>query len=198
MYKVFKRIADVISALLVLMLFSPFFLIISVWILLDSRGGVFYKQIRIGKGGKEFRLYKFRSMAVGSDKAGQITIGEDSRVTRSGRFIRKFKIDEFPQLLNIIFGQMSVVGPRPEVPKYVNLYNEEQKKVLSILPGLTDYASIEYFDEQVLLGKSNNPEETYINEIMPAKLNLNLKYVQDQSFMTDLKCVFKTIGKVFS
>jgi lipopolysaccharide/colanic/teichoic acid biosynthesis glycosyltransferase len=126
-------------------LLSPLFIIISIWILLDSRGGVFYRQIRVGKNGKEFKLLKFRSMKTGADKSGQLTVGNDARVTRVGRFIRKTKIDEFPQLINIIKGEMSVVGPRPEVPKYVALYSDEQKRVLSIRPGLTDLASLEFF-----------------------------------------------------
>ena len=197
MYFIFKRLADIISALIVLVIFLPFFLIVSIWILLDSKGGVFYKQKRVGKNQKEFDIFKFRSMAVGSDKKSQITVGEDVRVTKSGKFIRKYKIDEFPQLFNVIAGQMSVVGPRPEVPKYVSLYNEEQLKVLSVRPGLTDYASIAYFDEQKILGESANPEETYIKEVMPAKLTLNLKYVSEQSFLVDLNCIFKTIGKIF-
>lgn len=192
-----KRIFDIVASCSVLVLLSPLFIIISIWIALDSKGGIFYRQIRIGKNEKEFQLYKFRSMAVGSDKSGQLTIGEDARITKSGKFIRKTKIDEFPQLLNIIFGDMSIVGPRPEVPKYVALYSDEQKKVLSIRPGLTDYASLEYFDEQSILGQSKDPEKAYISEIMPAKLKLNLRYIDEQSFVTDLKIIFKTIGKIF-
>jgi lipopolysaccharide/colanic/teichoic acid biosynthesis glycosyltransferase len=177
-------------------LFSPVFIVISLWIALDSRGGVFYKQVRVGKGQKEFGLLKFRSMRPDSDKAGQLTVGNDSRVTKVGRFIRKYKLDEVPQLINILKGEMSVVGPRPEVPKYVNMYSEQQLRVLEVLPGLTDYASIEYLDEQKVLGASDDPEKTYIEEVMPAKLNLNLKYISDRSFFLDLKLVFKTIGKI--
>jgi lipopolysaccharide/colanic/teichoic acid biosynthesis glycosyltransferase len=178
--------------------FFPLFIFISFWILLDSKGGVFYSQIRVGKNQKEFRLLKFRSMAVGADKAGQLTIGNDLRVTRSGKFIRKYKIDEFPQLLNIILGDMSVVGPRPEVPKYVKLYSKEQLKVLSVKPGLTDYASLQFLDEQSILGASINPEEAYIKNVLPAKLNLSLQYVQEQSFILDLKLIFRTISKIVS
>lgn len=136
-------------------------------------------------------------MAVGSDKQGLITVGNDNRVTRSGRFIRKTKIDELPQLLNIIKGEMSVVGPRPEVPKYVALYTEEQKKVLSVRPGLTDFASLQYFDEQKILGESIDPEKAYVEEVMPAKLKLNLKYITEKNFGLDLKLIFKTIFRIF-
>ncbi|MEO9534308.1 MAG: sugar transferase [Crocinitomicaceae bacterium] len=198
MYFLFKRIFDVLASVVVLVLLSPLFIVVSVWILLDSPGGVFYKQIRVGKNQKEFGLLKFRSMRTGADKSGQLTVGRDSRVTRSGRFIRKYKIDEFPQLINIILGQMSVVGPRPEVPKYVAMYDEQQLEVLSVLPGLTDFASIKYFNEQEVLGKSDDPEETYISEVMPEKLKLNLDYVQQASISTDLKIIFKTIGKIFN
>jgi lipopolysaccharide/colanic/teichoic acid biosynthesis glycosyltransferase len=198
MYLFVKRIADIISSFCVLAVLFPFFLIIAIWILLDSKGGVFYSQTRVGKNKKEFQIIKFRSMAVNSDKKGAITVGQDARVTRSGRFIRKYKIDEFPQLLNVISGHMSVVGPRPEVPKYVKLYNQAQLKVLSVRPGLTDYASIEYFEEQKILGESTDPEKTYIEKVMPAKLKLNLKYVEEQGFWVDLKCIFKTIGKIFN
>jgi len=196
-YNLFKRISDIIASFIVLILLSPLFIFISLWIILDSKGGAFYKQVRIGKNGKEFKLLKFRSMRPDSDKKSQITIGNDNRITKVGKFIRKYKIDEFPQLINIIKGDMSVVGPRPEVPKYVNMYNENQKKVLQVKPGLTDYASILYFDEQSVLGKSEDPEKTYINEVMPHKLELNLKYIQEKSFLTDLKIIFQTIGKIF-
>mgnify|MGYP000666363737 FL=1 len=196
MYLFSKRIFDIVSSLIALVIFSPLIIIISLWIALDSRGGVFYRQIRVGKNQKEFGLYKFRSMRPNSDKAGQITVGNDSRVTKVGKFIRKFKIDEVPQLINILKGDMSVVGPRPEVPKYVNMYSEEQLKVLSVLPGLTDYASIEYLDEQKILGASEDPDKAYIEEVMPAKLKLNLKYIADRGFWLDIKLVFRTVGKI--
>lgn len=197
MYPVFKRISDVLASVCVLILLLPLFLIIAIWILMDSPGGVFYKQIRVGLNGREFKLFKFRSMRAGADKKGQITIGNDSRVTKSGQFIRKFKIDEFPQLINIIVGDMSVVGPRPEVPKYVQLYDDDQNRVLSVRPGLTDFATIEYIDEQEQLGQSSEPEKLYINTIMPEKLELNLKYIDSRSFQTDLKIIFKTISSIF-
>ena len=195
---VIKRIFDVVSSLLVILLLFPLFIVISIWISIDSRGGVFYKQSRVGKDGKEFWLLKFRSMSKGADSKGQLTIGNDSRITKPGKFIRKYKIDEFPQLLNVLAGEMSVVGPRPEVPKYVKLYTNEQLKVLSVLPGLTDFASLEYIDEQKILGEALDPEKIYIQKVMQEKLKLNLKYVQEHNLIVDLKLVFKTVGKIFS
>lgn len=197
MYPLIKRLFDVVSALIVLILLLPLFIVISLWIIIDSKGGFFYKQERIGKNQKKFGLYKFRSMQTGADKQGQITIGNDNRITKVGHFIRKYKIDELPQLINIIRGDMSVVGPRPEVKKYVDLYTNEQLKVLSVKPGLTDYASIEYFDEQTILGQAEDPNKEYIEVVMPAKLNLNLKYIKEKSLLTDLKIIFKTLGKIF-
>lgn len=191
-----KRIFDVISSFTALVLFSPVFIILSIWIVLDSRGGIFYRQVRVGKNGKEFGLLKFRSMRPNADKSGQLTVGNDSRVTKVGRLIRRFKLDEVPQLINILKGEMSVVGPRPEVPKYVAMYSVNQRQVLTVLPGLTDYASIEYLDEQKVLGAAADPEKTYIEEVMPAKLALNLKYIEDQSFWLDIKLIFRTIGKI--
>jgi lipopolysaccharide/colanic/teichoic acid biosynthesis glycosyltransferase len=196
MYTITKRIFDFLASLSVLLMLSPLLILIAVWIILDSKGGIFYKQIRVGKDRNEFGLYKFRSMATGSDKAGQITIGNDSRITKVGQFIRKYKIDELPQLINILKGEMSVVGPRPEVKKYVDLYSKEQLTVLSVLPGLSDYASIEYFDEQTVLGKAKDPNKEYIEVVMPAKLNLNMKYIAEKSIATDLKIIFKTLGKI--
>lgn len=191
-----KRLFDILSASIVLLLCLPFLLIISCLIAVESRGGVLFSQIRVGKNGNEFKLYKLRSMKVNTEQSGQLTVGADTRITKVGKFIRKFKIDELPQLLNVISGHMSIVGPRPEVPKYVALYTEEQRKVLSVRPGLTDYASIEYINESDELGKSDNPEKTYIEEVMPAKLALNLKYVEEQSFGNDIKLIFKTLGKI--
>lgn len=193
-----KRLFDILSSLAVLLLCLPFLIIISIIISIESRGGVIFSQVRVGKDGREFKLYKLRSMRVNTEKSGQLTVGADARITKTGRFIRKFKLDELPQLINIIIGDMSVVGPRPEVPKYVALYTDEQRKVLSVRPGLTDYASIQYINENEVLGESKDPEKTYIAEVMPAKLQLNLKYVEEQSFATDLKLIFKTIGRILS
>jgi lipopolysaccharide/colanic/teichoic acid biosynthesis glycosyltransferase len=197
MYNSSKRIFDIFSSAICLLLFSPVLLFLAVWILADSRGGVFYKQVRVGKNGKEFKLLKFRSMRPNSDKAGQLTIGNDNRITKVGRFIRRTKLDELPQLINIIKGEMSVVGPRPEVPKYVAMYTPEQRKVLQALPGLTDYASIQFINEQTILGAAPDPEKTYITEVMPQKLALNLQYINDRTFFLDIKLIFKTIGKIF-
>lgn len=194
-----KRFFDIISSFLVLIIFSPFFIIISILIVLESKGGILYRQTRIGKNEIPFTLYKFRSMKAGSDKKGLLTIGtNDTRITRMGKFIRKTKLDEIPQLINVIKGDMSVVGPRPEVEKYVSLYTAEQKKVLLVRPGLTDYASIHYIEENKYLEGFENAEQVYLEKIMPEKLNLNLKYIEEQNFFLDLKLIFKTIGKLLS
>ncbi|MBN4071369.1 sugar transferase [Crocinitomix catalasitica] len=196
MYELSKRIFDVISSLVVLQILLPFLLVFALIILIGSKGGVLYSQERVGKNGKIFHLLKFRSMKVNADKEGQLTVGDDHRVTNFGKFLRASKMDEIPQLLNIIVGQMSVVGPRPEVQKYVHLYNAEQLKVLSVKPGLTDLASVEYMNEQEQLGQAVNPEEHYVNVIMPKKLELNLDYIEKRNFLFDLRLIFKTIGKI--
>jgi len=158
---------------------------------------IFYFQIRVGKDNHDFKVFKFRTMVKDSDKKGLLTVGgKDPRVTKIGYYLRKYKLDELPQLFNVLIGDMSLVGPRPEVRKYVDLYTSEQQKVLSIKPGITDFASIEYFEENQLLGKSNNPENTYIKEIMPQKLALNLKYIAQQSMLVDLKIIFHTLLKI--
>ena len=188
------RLIDIIFSAVGLLLLSPLFLIIYVLIRCESKGGGFYCQQRVGKDGRMFGLYKFRSMRTGSDKKGLITVGgHDSRITRMGYFIRKYKIDELPQLWNVLKGDMSLVGPRPEVKKYVELYTEEQRRVLSVRPGITDYASIEYVDENEILGKADNPDRVYVEEIMPAKIKLNMRYIENRS----LKEYFKIIGLTF-
>lgn len=188
-----KRLFDILVSLLILTIFLPFGIIIGVWILFESKGGIFYRQERIGKNGKPFRIYKFRSMRLDSDKLGKITVGmRDPRITRSGYFVRRYKLDEFPQFLNVLKGEMSIVGPRPEVKEFVDLYNDEQRKVLDVKPGITDYASIEYSNENELLGKSSDPHLTYIEEIMPAKLELNKKYLQNPTISNDLKIMWLT------
>lgn len=188
-----KRILDVVSSAIFLMAFLPVWLIIALMVALESPGGVFYRQIRVGKNNRDFYLYKFRTMRVGSDKKGLLTVGErDNRITKVGYFLRKYKIDEFPQLINVLKGDMSLVGPRPEVRKYVDMYSPEQLKVLSVRPGLTDYASIKYVNENEVLAASDNPEQTYIDEVMPAKLELNLQYIENQSVIEDVKLIFKT------
>lgn len=191
-----KRLFDLVSSSIVLVILFPILFLVAILIVLDSKGGIFYRQIRVGKDGREFGLLKFRTMHPNMDQV-QITVGHrDPRVTRIGYYLRKFKVDEFPQLLNILKGEMSVVGPRPEVPKYVAMYNEEQQKVLSVKPGLTDFASLEYVHESELLAASDNPEKTYIEEIMPHKLTLNLKYIQEKSLSTDVKLIVRTILKI--
>jgi lipopolysaccharide/colanic/teichoic acid biosynthesis glycosyltransferase len=193
-----KRIFDIFCSLLGLILLLPLFFVLSLLILFTSRGGIFYRQKRVGKGGTEFALFKFRSMRTGSDKKGLLTIGgRDSRITPIGYFLRKYKLDELPQLLNVLIGDMSLVGPRPEVKKYVDLYSPEQRNVLSVRPGITDYASLEYIDENEILGRASDPEKIYTEEIMPAKLALNLRYIREKSLGTDLKIIFKTIAKIF-
>ncbi|HNY45223.1 MAG: sugar transferase [Bacteroidota bacterium] len=194
-----KRIFDLLFSFLGLVILSPFLLVIAILIVIDSKGDIFYLQQRVGKDNKDFNIFKFRTMRPNSDKQGLLTVGaKDSRITKIGVFLRKYKIDELPQLINVLIGNMSFVGPRPEVRKYVDLYNSEQKKVLTVKPGITDYASIEYSNENELLARSENPEKTYIEEIMPAKLELNLKYIKEASLLTDIKIIFKTFAKIVS
>ncbi len=192
-----KRLFDILVSLLVLILFLPFGIMISIAILGESRGGVFYRQVRVGKNGVHFRLWKFRTMRVDADKLGKLTVGmRDPRITRVGYFIRKSKLDEFPQFINVFVGEMSIVGPRPEVQEYVDLYTLEQEMVLSVKPGITDYASLEYFKENELLGQSENPRETYIHEIMPAKIELNKKYIANPTLGQDIKIMWLTFLKM--
>lgn len=194
-----KRLFDIICSFIGIMFLLPLGIILSAAVLLGSKGPVFYVQQRVGKNNQDFGLLKFRSMFVNSDKKGLLTVGnKDNRITRTGGFLRKYKLDELPQLINVLKGDMSLVGPRPEVRKYVELYDDEQQKVLNVQPGITDYASIEYIDENRILGESNNPEQTYIEEVMPAKLRLNLKYVQEKSLITDIKIILKTLQKIIS
>ncbi len=192
-----KRIFDVVLSAIGLLVLLPFFLVLAIFIVLDSKGGVFYKQVRVGKNNTDFYLYKFRSMRTDADKQGLLTVGgRDPRITKIGYFIRKYKIDELSQLINVLKGDMSLVGPRPEVRKYVDLYSPEQLQVLSVKPGITDPASIAYFNENELLAKSPHPEETYIKEVMPAKLKINLAYINNRNFVTDLKIILKTLAKI--
>ncbi len=187
------RFLDIFFSFCGLLLLLPVFLILYLFIRIESKGPGFYSQIRVGKGGKDFRLYKFRSMRVGADKKGLITVGgRDSRITRVGYFIRKYKLDELPQLWNVLLGDMSLVGPRPEVRKYVNMYTEDQWKVLSVRPGITDYASIEYVDENEILGKAIDPDKVYVEQIMPNKIRYNMKYIQNCSVWEYLKVIILT------
>jgi len=189
-----KRIIDILLSFIVLVLGMPFYLIIGMLIALDTKGRVLYKQSRVGRNNVDFELYKFRTMCVDADQGSLITVGtHDARITRVGAFLRRFKIDEVPQFFNILKGEISIVGPRPEVRKYVDMYTPEQMRVLSVRPGLTDYASIRYVNENEILAASSDPERTYIEDIMPDKLNLNLKYIDEQSFWTDVKIILQTI-----
>ena len=193
-----KRIFDIIFSFFGLIILSPLLILISLLIALGSGGGVFFLQTRVGRNNKDFRLIKFRTMKVHSEHKGLFTIGQrDPRVTRMGYFLRKYKIDEFPQLINVIKGDMSIVGPRPEVRKYVELYTPDQSLVLTVRPGITGLASLEYVHENKMLGESDNPEETYLKVMMPRKLELNLEYVRSASFITDLKLILKTFIKVY-
>ena len=189
-----KRLFDITASFFGIIILSPLLIFIGLWVGLSSKGGVFYKQIRVGKNNKDFKLYKFRSMRVNSDKQGLLTVGsKDSRITKAGYFIRKYKIDELPQLFNVLKGDMSFVGPRPEVRRYVDLYSEEQMKVLSVRPGITDPASIKYRNENDILSSQSNPEEYYIQHIMPDKLRINIEYINTQNFIKDIKIIFQTI-----
>ena len=191
------RLLDIVLSLLGLLFLLPIFVILAVWIKFDSQGSIFFRQIRVGKDGRGFRIYKFRTMIVNAEKMGIITIGErDPRITNSGYFLRKYKLDELPQLINVLKGEMSFVGPRPEVRKYVEMYNQEQLKILTVKPGITDYASIEYINEDEILGKPLNPEKTYIEEIMPQKIKYNMKYINNKTVIEYFKIIFLTIIKI--
>ena len=191
------RFLDFLFSLLGLILLFPFLFFIGLIIKLTSRGPVFYKQSRVGLNGVDFHVFKFRTMNINSDKLGLITVGgHDPRITSVGFFLRKYKLDELPQLLNVIIGEMSLVGPRPEVRKYVEKYTTEQKKVLSIRPGITDWASINYKDENVILGESSDPEKDYILKIMPDKLNYNFIYINNYGFLEYFKIIFTTIWRI--
>lgn len=193
-----KRGFDLIFAAALLFVLLPLLVIMALAVAFTSPGGAFFRQERVGRHGRTFQLLKFRSMRPDSEAQGQLTIGgRDPRVTGVGYFLRKTKLDELPQLWNVLLGEMSVVGPRPEVPQYVALYTEEQRAVLSVRPGITGMASINYIDENEILARSADPERTYIDEVMPAKLALDLKYVQERNFRLDLRIILATVGKVF-
>jgi lipopolysaccharide/colanic/teichoic acid biosynthesis glycosyltransferase len=192
-----KRLFDFFASLIGLILISPILLVIGLIIVIGSKGPVFYIQKRIGKHAVPFNLYKFRSMKVGSDKKGLLTLGDnDVRVTKIGYFIRKYKIDELPQLINVLKGDMSLVGPRPEVSKYVELYNNFQKQILSVKPGITDRASIKYRDEAEMLTKQEDPETFYIKQIMPDKVEINIEYIKNANFFSDINVIFSTVFKI--
>lgn len=192
-----KRLFDILASGLGLILLSPLFLILSIWIKLDSKGPVFYRQVRVGLHNRDFRIFKFRSMQAGADKGSLVTIGgHDPRVTRSGYYIRKYKFDELPQLINVFVGDMSLVGPRPEVRHYVDYWNPEQMRVLDVRPGITDPASIKFRNENELLEKAEDPEKYYIEVIMQEKIKIYLEYVDNHSFWGDIGVIFKTFWAI--
>ncbi|MBS5446946.1 Sugar transferase involved in LPS biosynthesis (colanic, teichoic acid) [Bacteroides thetaiotaomicron] len=194
-----KRLFDILASGIGLLLLSPVFLVMAIWIKLDGKGPVFYRQVRVGRNNKDFKIFKFRSMRVGADKGSLVTIGgRDPRITRSGYFIRKYKLDEFPQLINVLLGEMSLVGPRPEVRHYVNYWIPEQMHVLDVRPGITDPASIKFRNENELMEKAEDPEDYYINVIMQEKIKLYLEYVQNASFWYDIKLIFQTFKVIFT
>jgi lipopolysaccharide/colanic/teichoic acid biosynthesis glycosyltransferase len=191
------RVLDFLFSFLGLMLLLPFLFFIGLIIKLNSKGPIFYKQSRVGLNGVNFNVFKFRTMRINSDKLGLITVGgRDPRITSVGFFLRKYKLDELPQLLNVFIGEMSLVGPRPEVKKYVDLYTAEQKKVLSIRPGITDWASINYRDENLILGESSDPEKDYIEKVIPDKLNYNLIYLENYGSLEYFKIIFTTLWRI--
>lgn len=192
-----KRIFDLFFSFLGILFLLPMYFIIAILIKLDSKGDIFYKQERIGENGMPFYVLKFRTMIPNAFSKGALTVGSrDPRVTRVGFYLRKYKLDELPQLFNVFFGEMSFVGPRPEVRKYTDLYNQEQQKVLSVKPGITDYASIKYRNENDLLAASDNPEKLYIDEIMPHKLQLNLEYIKNNNIFKDVEIIFLTFYSI--
>ncbi|MCD6550424.1 sugar transferase [bacterium] len=194
-----KRLFDIAFSFLGLVLLFPVFIIIGLMVKLDSKGPVFYKGVRIGRHGKPFRIYKFRTMVPNADKiGGPSTAADDPRLTRIGKILKKYQLDELPQLINVLKGEMSLVGPRPEVPQYIDLLSEEEKKkILSVRPGMTDYASLWNFHEGEILKGSKDPEKTYLEKIRPKKIELQLKYIKEQSLLLDIKLILKTILKIF-
>ena len=192
-----KRLFDVAFSLLALVVLAPLLLVIAVAIKLSGPGPVFFRQERVGRGGRTFRIWKFRTMVADApDKGAQITAAGDARITRAGRLLRRFKLDELPQFINVFVGEMSIAGPRPEVSRYVAMYNDRQRRVLSARPGMTDYASIAYADEERLLASAEDSESMYVNEVMPHKLELNLKYIDERSLWVDIKLIVKTFARV--
>lgn len=193
-----KRLFDLFFSLLGVIMLLPLFLFISLWIKIDSSGPVFFRQERVGRFGKNFRIFKFRTMCLDAENKGrQITVGEDPRITSSGRFLRHYKLDELPQLLNVVSGEMSLVGPRPEVPRYVALYPPAVRdQILSVPPGITDYASIEYKDENAILGQADDPDKAYVEEVMPVKLHFCQRYVAERSLWVDFKLIVGTLKAI--
>lgn len=192
-----KRLFDIFFSVFGLVVFAPLLLISAIWIKLSSTGSVFFKQTRVGRYGREFKIYKFRTMQNDAERQGRLTVGRDRRISRPGLILRKYKIDELPQLVNVVLGDMSLVGPRPEVPEFMACYAPEiRERILSVRPGITDWASIEMVDENRLLSAYENPEQAYIDIVMPIKQNLYLRYVDERSMLIDIKIIFATIFKI--
>jgi lipopolysaccharide/colanic/teichoic acid biosynthesis glycosyltransferase len=193
-----KRLFDILCASIGLLLVAPLFAVVAILIKRDSSGPVFFRQTRVGQFGRPFNIYKFRTMCQDAEKKGaQVSSGDDPRITRLGRFLRKYKIDELPQLINVLFGEMSFVGPRPEVPRYVEVFKKDYEEILKIKPGITDYASLEFKDENELLKAAEYPENKYINDILPVKIGYYKKYLLEQSLSTDIKVIFLTLLAIF-
>lgn len=191
------RFFDILLSLIAIIIFSPVFILLFIWIKIDSRGPAFFIQTRVGKDGVDFQLIKFRSMYIGAHKHGYLTVGNsDPRVTKVGYFLRRYKLDELPQLINVLHGTMSIVGPRPEVRKYVNMYSPEQIKVISIKPGLTDYASIHFINENEILSTTHQPEITYIEQILPIKIKMNMQYINNMKLRNYFRIIFLTFIKI--
>ena len=194
-----KRVFDLLCSGIGLVFLFPAFLLIILWIKLDSPGPVFFRQVRVGRFGEPFRIHKFRTMRVDAEQSGRLTVGVDSRITRSGFFLRKYKLDELPQLIDVLIGRMSLVGPRPEVQEFIDCYSPAVRdKVLSVRPGITDWASIEMVDENQLLAGYDDPRQAYIDIVLPIKQRFYLAYVEQQGFITDIRIIFATIFKVLS
>ncbi|MGJ7915469.1 sugar transferase [Massilia sp. LXY-6] len=189
-----KRLFDIAASLVGLALLAPLFALIALWIKVDSAGPVFFRQQRVGRWGLPFNIFKFRTMSTGTNETRQLTVGNDCRITRTGRFLRRYKLDELPQLINVLYGAMSLVGPRPEVPRYVDYYPPDARMiVLSVAPGITDWASILYREENQILGQATDPEKAYIDTILPIKISYYVRYVQERSFWIDLQIICKTL-----
>lgn len=194
-----KRLFDIIFSLIGLIFLSPILILIAICIKIDSKGPVFFRQLRVGRYSKDFKIFKFRTMQIDSDKLGLLTVGDkDPRVTKVGYFLRKYKLDEFPQLINVLVGHMSFVGPRPEVQKYVNYYTEEDLQILNVKPGITDYASIKYRDEAEIIRQAKDAEKAYVEDIMPEKIKLNKEYINNNNIFIDIKIILKTFLSIIS
>ncbi|MEZ9622790.1 sugar transferase [Vibrio sp. 10N.261.55.F6] len=194
-----KRAFDLVSCIVGLVLLAPMFIIVAIWIKLDSSGPIFFRQERVGRNGEVFRIHKFRTMRCDSESKGRLTVGKDNRITTSGQFLRKSKVDELPQLIDVVLGKMSLVGPRPEVQEFIDEYPSDVRQiVLSVRPGITDKASIEMVDENEILGKYDDPRKAYIEHVLPIKQKFYVDYVETQTFFGDIQLILKTIIKIIT